>query len=338
MSKNFISPFLISFGLICLVFYVYRCNNLVPLPMVAQTLNPPLPLVAQTLTPPPPDGVIKPWNFSSVFKIPGEVCNPIPIVHTFNTIPGYTQCVRRQRDVVSDHIKMYRRWPGCDGLMELYKKSENTLFLDVGANMGTCSFLLLAAGARVIAFEPLPSNIFYFHETIATYNPKWKDRLVLWPVALGSTRKEETIYTEAGNAGNSALQFPTRAQRSNRRIIQVVPLDDLLWSEPPPHIALMKMDAQGYEINVLEGAKKLLGAGAIKIIQTEIAAEWLTNLGKKPSQLCQILWDADYDLFEDHCVGTEKKNALKGRKVTMEKCKEWDTRNTECDVVAKLKV
>jgi len=330
--------YLILIGIVIfgLIYNTTRCrSHNIPPPDVRESVVPSQYSLSQaspsTLSP-PPTLELKPWNFSSVFKIPGEVCYPIPTKH------GYTQCVRRQRDVVSDHIKIHRSWPGCDGLLEFYKDFKNTLFLDVGANMGSCSFLLLSAGARVIAFEPLPSNIFYFHKSISLLNPKWKDRLVLWPVALGSIRKEETIYTEAGNAGNSALQFPTRAQRSNRRIIQVVPLDDLLWSEPPPNIALMKMDAQGYELNVLEGAKKLLGAGAIKIIQTEIAAEWLTNLGKKPSQICKTLWDAGYDLFEDHCVGSEKRNSIKGRGLTEKKCKEWDILNTECDIVAKLKV
>jgi FkbM family methyltransferase len=316
--------------------------------------NPNIPSIPPPLPPnppptPPSSKETLPWDFSKPFRLDGEACSVIPIMIPSSLLQSkeplrrYTQCVRRTPDVVSNEIRTIKRWKGCDNPLDLYLKEtqkdfsqkDSSIFLDVGANIGSCSLLALSAGATVVAFEPLPSNLFYFHESIASLNPRWKDQITLYPVALGSSKKEETIYTEPGNAGNSALEFPTRARRDNSKVVQVLRLDDIL--KPPISIAVLKMDVQGYEIHVLEGAKRLLESKSIQIIQTEISTEWLKNLNRLPSQLCALLWKSGYDLFEESCVGRAAYNIQKGRVLTEKKCKEWDTINAECDIVARLK-
>lgn len=319
----------------------YALSKMTPAPNCSPTTpTPPLINKEGSPTTPPPFGS---WNFDAPFSVPSEQCvnvQVIPPLWKGITLAGFTQCVRRTRDVVSDYIKTNKRWHGCEGPLSLYTGGGGGLVLDVGANMGSCSFLFLAAGARVIAFEPLPANLYYFHESITKLNSQWKANLTLWPVALGERRKKETIYTETGNAGNSVLGFPTRAQRSNAQVVQVVPLDELLWPDPTkpvPRIEVMKMDIQGYELHALAGAKRLLAARAIKVIQTEVSTEWLTNLGRKPSDVCRFLMDEGFELFEDHCVGTLTGKSVRGRPLVLSKCEQWDKQNAECDIVAKLK-
>lgn len=324
------------------------------LPPVAVPPAPPTlaPLLSVVLSPPPKGEGIepKPWNFSKPFKILGEACSLVPVTPPpfLNSIQKYTQCVRRRPDVVSNEIRSLKRWRGCDNpinlLMEYIEpgKNEAFRFIDIGANIGSCSLLALSAGATVIAFEPLPANLYYFHESIASLNPQWKSKLTLWPVALGAQNKTETIYTEPGNAGNSALEFPTRAKRDNSKVVQVVRLDEVI---PPPRHGegesqtsyIFKLDVQGYELHVLEGAQRLLASGAVKAIQTEISTEWLKNLGKKPSDVCAFLWNAGFEIYEETCVGTGRNSVQRGRGLTEKKCKEWDGMNAECDVVARLK-
>lgn len=289
-------------------------------------------------------GEIAAWDFSKPFRLSGEACSLVPVSPPSFLEPSqkFTQCIRRTLDVVSNEIRSLKRWRGCDNPLQLLSEyidtKVSTVFLDVGANIGSCSLLALATGATVIAFEPLPANLYYFHESIASLNPQWKTRLTLWPVALGATKKDETIYTEPGNAGNSALEFPTRAKRENSKIVSVVPLDDILKdTDSQSRNYVMKMDVQGYELHVLEGAKRLLESKRIKVIQTEISTEWLKNLGKKPSDMCAFLWKAGFDIFEEACVGTGRNSVQRGRGLTEKKCKEWDGMNAECDVVARLK-
>jgi hypothetical protein len=52
--------------------------------------------------------------------------------------------------------------------------------------------------------------------------------------------------------------------------VEIKKLDDYLQVKEIPHIDLLKMDVQGYELKVLKGAEKSLKAKAIKVIYTEI--------------------------------------------------------------------
>ena len=92
------------------------------------------------------------------------------------------------------------------------------------------------------------------------------------------------------------LAAMTRASQT----IRVDTLDEVLWPEhlrhlnPPPHIAVLKMDVQGFESFVMGGAKALLKARAIRTIKTEVAAAWLKAHGSSPAELCGIIIDAGF--------------------------------------------
>jgi FkbM family methyltransferase len=227
------------------------------------------------------------------------------------------------------------RWIGCDNLLRLWKTAEpEGLFVDVGANIGACTLSLMSVGAHVVAFEPLPSNLFYLYESLQL-NERWRDRVVVWPAALGAQAGTERIFTERGNAGNSPLRFPTHAAGSQARTVHVITLDSALWpdsAKPPPRIALMKMDVQGFEAFALEGARRLLQARAIHAIQLEVATEWMRNVGRKPSEICAMLNDAGFTLYVHECAG--QKAVVPNPLLSFAQCQSWDTRNMECDVVA----
>jgi len=59
----------------------------------------------------------------------------------------------------------------------------------------------------------------------------------------------------------------------------------------------MKMDVQGFEVKVLKGAKQLLAAGAIGILKTEIATNWLAGQGTSAQELLQIMASNGYGLL-----------------------------------------
>jgi hypothetical protein len=95
----------------------------------------------------------------------------------------------------------------------------------------------------------------------------------------------------------------------------------------------MKMDVQGFEAFVLDGARRLLGAHAIHAIQLEVATEWLRNVGRKPSDICATLRDAGFALYVHECAG-QKRAAPSNPRLSFEQCQSWDARNMECEVVA----
>lgn len=110
--------------------------------------------------------------------------------------------------------------------------------VDVGAHVGLWSFYLSSDFDRVEAFEPMQAHIDCFHKNMAGI-----DNFNLYPVALGAFH------------GNVALAAGEGESSGDTKIIGVgeikmVPLDDFDLQ----NVDFLKIDCEGYEMNVLKGA------------------------------------------------------------------------------------
>src|SRR5262249_21129915 len=131
------------------------------------------------------------------------------------------------------------------------------LFLDVGANCGTHSILFLSMGIPVIAFEPNPSCISQF-QTVCELNGfrgRWEQ------VAIGNNAGQiELVYPEKETwLGSVSSCVVASLKKSDGMIAKQVPLrtlDDYL-SDVPRDKVLIKIDVEGFEREVIEGASKL---------------------------------------------------------------------------------
>lgn len=293
---------------------------------------------ALTIRYPPPTTTIAvvtvaPWDWGRTYIAPGESCHTV-VTRPPRPLPSYVQCVRRSGDLISTHMQSYGRWLGCDNLLKLWKEAGPNpgLFVDAGANIGACTLVMLAAGARVEAFEPLPSNLYYLLETMRL-NRQWQDRLRVWPVALGADPGEERIYSEPGNAGNSPLRHPTRANPARALKVRTVTLDSVLG--PGTRISLLKMDVQGFEAYVLDGTRRLLQERAIRAVQLEVATEWLRNVERRPSEVCWTLLEAGFELTVLECAGRPRRGE---QALSYAECRTWDLNpKVECEIVARQK-
>jgi FkbM family methyltransferase len=116
------------------------------------------------------------------------------------------------------------------------------IFVDIGANIGWHSKIVQNEGYNVIAFEPEPENY-----NILKENCK-KIGSTLHSVSLGD--KTETLLIERNptNYGDSFISD------SGTTAVSVVRLDDLLDQETIAKISVVKMDVQGFETRVINGA------------------------------------------------------------------------------------
>lgn len=196
-------------------------------------------------------------------------------------------CVFPFKDVISDSVKRAHRWGDCLSLPGLWNnatKMKNSVYVEIGANQGTClTEMLLSTDANIIAFEPHPMNLFNLRNTLSRLDPVYQRRVLLVPLALGNKTEETTIYAAYNNMGNSvvgkfvedyvnqsapdAFQFKIRVER----------LDSILDSNRL-HIPLMKMDAQGYECKIMEGIGEQL-ANQIDNVKFEYARNCLKAHG-----------------------------------------------------------
>jgi FkbM family methyltransferase len=127
------------------------------------------------------------------------------------------------------------------------------LFVDVGANAGAYTVLAAgAAGARAVAFEPVPQTFELLVDNIALNG--LGQRVDARNVAVGSQDGKLTMTT--GLAAQNRVE--TRDVRDSNTIdVPVVRLDDLL-PESSKGAIVLKIDVEGWESEVLKGAGAVL--------------------------------------------------------------------------------
>jgi FkbM family methyltransferase len=136
--------------------------------------------------------------------------------------------------------------------------------IDAGANRG--QFAVFAArrfpGATLICFEPLPGPRAQLRRAFGTI-----DRVRVSDVALGAANKEAEFHVSAADDSSSLLPighrqreaFPGTDERTTMTV-QVRRLDEVLRPDELVTPVLLKIDVQGGELGVLQGAEALLGS------------------------------------------------------------------------------
>lgn len=149
-------------------------------------------------------------------------------------------------------------------LLDSLRSQNFNLVVDVGANRG--QFALIAReyfpSAKIISFEPLGEPAALFRRVFSSDN-----RVVLNEMAIGPEEKEMIIHVSRADDSSSllpisALQtslFPGTAEKEVRTV-QVKQLDAILDVKDIKSPALLKIDVQGFERDVLEGCKSLLAS------------------------------------------------------------------------------
>ncbi|CAM1345189.1 FkbM family methyltransferase [Tenacibaculum amylolyticum] len=150
--------------------------------------------------------------------------------------------------------------------------------LDVGANAGQYASQVFELGFKgtIISFEPL-SEVYNVLEGKAAKNDSWKT----YNHALGSAKEEVEINVSQNTFSSSILDIlPSHVNSApaskyiKKEKISVEKLDDVFekFYKEQDNI-LLKIDVQGFEKQVLEGAIKSLDN--IKGIQVEMSVEEL---------------------------------------------------------------
>lgn len=128
--------------------------------------------------------------------------------------------------------------------------------LDVGASRG--QFALFARtrfpNAQLVCFEPLPEAYATLRKAITGQNAK------LHNVALGSSRSETTMHISAKDDSSSLLAIGARQVRTfpgtheDRTTNVTVDVLNTYLDGDLPRPCLLKIDVQGFELEVLKGA------------------------------------------------------------------------------------
>lgn len=182
---------------------------------------------------------------------------------------------------------------GEDAVQEVLKAhlGPDDLYVDVGANYGLHAILaahLVGENGRVIAFEPVPANLKLLLRNMHLNG--FAARCQIFPVALtanGGSEVEMTIEPGLSPAASLAENFAGKKIRVPTRT-----LDECLADrgEVP---ALIKIDVEGAEHEVLKGATKTLLKGPVLLVEVHNFA--LPSFNSSPEALRDYLATFGYE-------------------------------------------
>lgn len=134
-------------------------------------------------------------------------------------------------------------------------------FVDIGAHNGLMSIYAAHIGAnKVFSFEPNPEMFELLQENIRLSG---HTNITPFPLAIGD--KPGTVSMEIDDQ-NSGATYITDANTASIHSIPVDTLDHVAEENKIDQVNLILMDIEGYEINALIGAEKLIAANKPDLI------------------------------------------------------------------------
>jgi FkbM family methyltransferase len=173
------------------------------------------------------------------------------------------------------------------------------VMIEVGAHHGSTLGPFLAAGWRVLAFEPLPANRealtrrFGAHPRLTVFSEAVSDR-------VGSAQLRLALRPDGTFHDHYHSLEPTRADRYHRKggtlEVGLVSLDALVVSgKLPAQVEFVKVDTEGHDLAVLRGAASLRAA----VVEVEFWGE-RHALGRSPSpaeEMTRLMTGRGYSRF-----------------------------------------
>lgn len=146
------------------------------------------------------------------------------------------------------------------------KNIKEGVFIDVGANIGKYAIMVgrrLKNKGKVIAIEPMPENFEILKKNIKLNNLR---NVIPVKCALGNEEGEGFLYLETKGKGAHSLLSNSPYVTQNKIKVKIRKLDNVLKELKIEKVDLIKIDVEGFEAEVLKGARKTLKKYHPKII------------------------------------------------------------------------
>lgn len=200
-------------------------------------------------------------------------------------------------------------------------------FLDVGANVGVYTVLAASCGARVTSIEPVPES---FEQLVDNINVnRFGDMVEPHNIGVGGERGELQFSTNTGPT-NHVLAEDEHAEGAIK--VAVEKLDSIAGDA-----TMAKIDVEGFEHEVIEGAPLLLDNPNLKAILIE-----LNGLAERYGYLDQDVHDrlvnygfspVQYNPF-DRCLMTLPSRNTSGNTLYVRNIEDVETRLQNAPIIS----
>ncbi len=195
-----------------------------------------------------------------------------------------------------------------------YKKLL-TIF-DVGANIGQTynRFRKDFPGSIIYCFEPILGTFNKLRHNIGH-----KPNVKLENLALGEKagQKKIKLFSDWDVLNSLRDDIMNEHENAEEEIVNIDTLDAYCQANSITKIDLLKIDTEGYELNVIEGAKELISRGSISLLFCEVGFITKDNRHTNFSELSEMLALKNYYFYgiydlndQDWLSGNSYGNAL----------------------------
>lgn len=194
------------------------------------------------------------------------------------------------RSLISERLKYepYQQW-----LQNLGIKT----FVDAGSHIGPFAFSMrdLYPQAEIYSFEPLPECFAKLQANLYPFG-----HFKAFNVALGDRQEDTTFYQSSFSESSSLLEmssihktaFPFTAE--NKAVpVKMARLDDFLAEMQLERPLFLKLDVQGYELQVLKGAEELLHS--VDYLMVEVSFKELYKGQARFDEIYQFLKETGFE-------------------------------------------
>lgn len=168
--------------------------------------------------------------------------------------------------------------------------------LDIGANQGYYTLLCsrkVGPHGKVFAFEPSARELRLLKLHL------WLNRCKNAQAsgsALGAAARIEQLHVVLGSqSGCNSLRPPNVAEPTGLLSVRVERLDDVLQARGVTRVDFIKLDVEGAELSVLQGAKKLLTHPPRPVILAEVQDLRTQPWGYSAREIISHLFTLGYD-------------------------------------------
>lgn len=215
--------------------------------------------------------------------------------------PAVVNAVRVQTDVgelwlpaedrvILPYMRSAGAWEPSEAALLRSLLGPRSRFLDVGANVGYFSALAARCSPEgtIDAVEPEPRSVSLLRLNLWVLAPKAR----IWPVGLGARRGVVGLKVETGNPGNTSVDGGADANR----LVALARGDELFAGQ---RFDVIKVDVQGYEMDVLQGLEDTLQYSRNLAVLVEFFPECLKERGIAPTEALRFYRSLGFDRVVD---------------------------------------
>jgi FkbM family methyltransferase len=211
---------------------------------------------------------------------------------------GRNSAVLARLDGLSSRRAAYSRYPDFREMITWQRTLRaGDLFVDVGANIGLYTLIALETGANVIAIEPQSTALEQLLGNLEL------NRYSADVVPSAVAQKPGRLAMSGRDPNRQALVDRT----GQKELVDVTTLDRVIGDRV---VHGVKIDVEGAERLVLEGAACALREHRVQLIQLEWNRTSLENFGESRTPTARLLADLGYEFYRPDALGGLKTTSI----------------------------